>query len=112
MEIYNLFKNIEDIESFEVVPGIVGKIIHTDKMSMSFFEIAKGAALPEHHHFHEQTSYIQEGKFQFTVDGETEVVSSGNYINIAADTPHSAIALTDCKVIDVFIPCREDYKKK
>ncbi len=107
---YNLFKNIEDIQAYEVVPGIVGRIIHTDKMSLSFFEISKGAVLPEHHHFHEQTSYIQEGKFQFTVDGKTSVIGAGDYICIGGDVPHSAVALTDCKIIDVFVPCREDYK--
>lgn len=108
---YNKFEALENIEPFEVAPGIVGRIIHTDKMSMSFFEIAKGAVLPQHHHIHEQTSYIQEGDFEFTVNGETKVVSAGNYINIEANTPHSALALTDCKVIDVFVPCREDYKQ-
>ena len=107
---YDIFKTLGDIQPFEVAPGIVGRIIHTDKISMSFFEIAKGAVLPEHHHFHEQTSFIQEGEFQFTIDGETKVVTAGNYINISGDTPHSAIALTDCKIIDVFVPCREDYK--
>ena len=109
---YNIFKNIADIKDFEVIDGIVGKIIHTDKMSMSFFNISKGAVLPEHHHIHEQTSFIQEGEFQFTVNGETKIVTAGNYINIGADVPHSAVALTDCKVIDVFVPCREDYKSK
>ena len=107
---YDIFKTLGDIKPFEVAPGIVGRIIHTDKISMSFFEIAKGAVLPEHHHFHEQTSFIQEGEFQFTIDGETKVVTAGNYINTSGDTPHSAIALTDCKIIDVFVPCREDYK--
>lgn len=107
---YNIFKNIADVKAFEVVPGIVGKIIHTDAMSMSFFEISKDAVLPEHDHMHEQTSYVQEGKFEFTVDGITKIISAGDYINIAPNTPHSAKALTDCKIIDVFVPCREDYK--
>lgn len=107
---FNEFKNIEDIKSKEVAPGIVGKIIHTDQMSLSFFEISKGAILPEHQHIHEQTSYLQEGKFQFTVDGRTKVISAGDYIVIGPNVPHSAVALTDCKVIDVFVPCREDYK--
>ena len=107
---YNLFQNIEDIQEFEVAPGIVGKIIHTDAMSMSFFNITKDAVLPEHSHIHEQTSYIQAGEFQFTVDGITKIVSAGDYIKIASNTLHSAKALTDCKIIDVFVPCREDYK--
>ncbi|WP_235298130.1 cupin domain-containing protein [Portibacter marinus] len=105
---YNTFQNIEELEEFEVVPGIVGRMIHTDKMTMSFFKIAKGAVLPEHQHFHEQTSCIQSGDFQFTVDGKTKIVSAGDHIVIAPHTPHSA--LTDCTIIDVFVPSREDYK--
>ena len=107
---YNQFLNIANIKTKEVAPGFVGRIIHTDKMSMSFFEIKQGSILPEHAHFHEQTSYVQEGEFKFTINGETKVVTAGDFIKIAGDTPHSAIALTDCKIIDVFDPCREDYK--
>ena len=107
---YNIFQNINDINEFEVAPGITGKMIHTDKMTLATFDISKGAKLPEHQHIHEQTSCIQSGQFQFTVNGETKVVSAGDYIVIAPNTPHSAVALTDCKVIDVFVPCREDYK--
>jgi hypothetical protein len=32
------------------------------------------------------------------------------YHIIPSDTPHSAVALTDCKVIDTFSPTRDDYK--
>lgn len=110
MKPYNTFQNITDIKPFEVAPGIVGRIIHSDSMSMSFFDIDKGATLPEHRHVHEQTSYVQKGQFEFTVDGITKIVSSGDYIKIAPNTLHSAKALADCKIIDVFVPCREDYK--
>ena len=109
---YNTFENLENLKIQELIPGFFGKLIHTDKMSISFFEIKAGSKLPEHKHFHEQTSIVQEGDFEFTIDGNTKVVGPGDYIRIAPNTPHSAIAITDCKIIDVFVPAREDYKIK
>ena len=37
-------------------------------------------------------------------------LTDGMYHVINANVPHSAIAITDCKVIDAFSPVREDYK--
>ena len=107
---YNTFKNLKDIPGKELLPGFVGRLIHTDQISISIFEIKAGSVLPEHKHFHEQTSIVQEGEFEFTIDGKTKVVNKGDYICIAPDTPHSAKAITDCVIMDIFSPVREDYK--
>ncbi len=102
--------NISKIPQRQLVKGINGRYIHTKNNTFGFIEIEKGAVLPEHTHFHEQTSQIIEGKLKMTIGGETKILESGMFTIIPSNIPHSAIALTDCKVTDTFCPVREDYK--
>jgi quercetin dioxygenase-like cupin family protein len=63
-----------------------------------------------HQHIHEQITYIIEGQLDMVIDNVPCSLTPGMYHVIPSGTPHSAIAKTDCKVIDVFGPVREDYK--
>jgi quercetin dioxygenase-like cupin family protein len=101
---------IKNIKSKEVVPGITGYYAHGSKMTFGFVEIIKGSILPGHHHVHEQITYIIEGQLNMVIDGESCPLTAGMYHVIPSNTPHSAVAITDCKVIDAFSPVREDYK--
>ena len=38
----------------EVIPGFVGRFLHSDSMTFALWEIAAGSTLPEHAHLHEQ----------------------------------------------------------
>ena len=44
------------------------------------------------------------------IGGVSYSLTDGMYHVIPSDVPHYAVAITDCKVIDVFGPVREDYK--
>src|SRR5215831_10761689 len=103
-------KNIKSIPSKEIVPGITGYYAHGDKHTFGYVEIKKGSILPEHHHVHEQITYIIEGQLNMVIGGKPSPLTNGMYQIIPSNTPHSAIAITDCKVIDTFSPVREDYK--
>ncbi|MFI5187436.1 MAG: cupin domain-containing protein [Chitinophagales bacterium] len=103
-------KVIKNIPPKEVVPGITGYYAHGDKQSFGYVEIKKGSVLPEHHHVHEQITYIIEGQLNMVIGGEPCPLTSGMYHVIPSNIPHSAIAITDCKVIDTFSPVRDDYK--
>jgi quercetin dioxygenase-like cupin family protein len=101
---------IKNIPSKEIVPGITGYYAHGDKHTFGFVEIKKGSVVPEHHHIHEQITYVIEGQLNMTIGGEFCPLTEGMYHIIPSNTPHSAVAITDCKVIDTFSPVREDYK--
>ena len=103
-------KLIKEIKPKEVVPGITGYYAHGDKQTFGYVEIKKGAVLQEHHHVHEQITYIIEGQLDMVINGEACPLTTGMYHIIASNVPHSAVAITDCKVIDAFSPVREDYK--
>ena len=104
-----VFKNLDDIEQNELIPGYRVKFIHSENMTIAYWNIKKDALLPEHKHPHEQVANITEGKFELTVDGETQIVEAGDVVVIPSNTKHSGKAITNCKIIDIFYPVREDY---
>ena len=66
--------------------------------------------MPLHHHMHEQITHILEGELKMQIGGEEFLLNGGSVYVIPSNTPHSAIAKTDCKVIDAFSPVRDDYR--
>ena len=101
---------ISELAKKQLFPGIQGKFFHTENNTIAFVDLDKDAILPEHAHFHEQTTEVIEGQLEFTVNGKTEVLVAGNIKHIPSNIKHSAKALTNCKVKDIFYPVREDYK--
>lgn len=102
--------HLNDIRAKELIPGFFGKFLHGQKHTLAFWEIKKGSVLPEHHHIHEQITHIIEGELEMTIGGETFIFTAGTVQIIPSNTPHSAIALQNCKVIDSFSPARDDYR--
>jgi len=101
---------LAEIEFKEIMPGYNGKLIHAQNMSLAFWEVEKGAKVPEHAHINEQVMQVLEGKFEFTLDGNTNTYEPGDLVIIPPNVPHSGRALTTCKLMDVFSPTREEYR--
>jgi len=102
--------SIKDITPRELVKGFTGRYIHGKSLTLGYVEIKAGNKLPEHHHVHEQITFIIEGQLDMMIGGKSCSLTAGMYYVIPSNVPHSAIAKTDCKAIDVFNPVREDYK--
>ena len=102
--------NLSNIPSKEIMPGYHGKLVHSENMSIAFWEVEKDAEVPEHSHMNEQIMHVIEGTFEFTLDGVTDVYIPGDSVIIAPNVPHSGKALTPCELMDVFSPTREEYK--
>jgi quercetin dioxygenase-like cupin family protein len=94
----------------ELFPGFTARLVHTPLVTQSFVEATAGFAFPEHQHPHEQTVVVLEGELELVVDGETHRLTPGTAFAIAGGTPHSGRAVTDCRVLDVFSPPRDDLK--
>ena len=105
------FHNFNDIEAKEVAPGFFSKLIHTKNNTLNFLEVKKGNSIQRHRHVHQQCSFGIEGKFELVVDGVPQVLENGVFAIIPSNVWHSGTALTDCKLIDVFSPVREDYRE-
>lgn len=102
---------LDEIELRNLLPGFRGRFIHTDRMTLAYFDIDEGAVLPEHSHPHEQVSTILEGTFELKLGDETIIQEPGKVTVIPPDVTHSGKALSFCRVMDVFCPVREDYRK-
>lgn len=102
--------DLSDIKKTELIPGFNVRFVHSEKATLAFWDIRAGSILPEHSHFHEQIAQLIEGSFELTIDGITTALKPGMLAVIPPNAVHSGIALTDCKMVDVFSPVREDYK--
>ncbi|MEJ7736727.1 MAG: cupin domain-containing protein [Chitinophagaceae bacterium] len=102
--------HLDDIVSKEVLPGFFGKFLHGEKHTLAIWDIKKGSVLPEHVHEHEQITHVLEGELEMIIGGEKYVFTAGMSHIIVSNTPHSAIARHDSKVVDSFSPARDDYR--
>ena len=94
----------------EVVPGFIGKFLHTGRMTVSMWKVTSGSRLPTHSHPHEQVTIVVKGRLEMSLAGSVKVLEPGIVASIPPDAEHSGRALSDCDIIDVFSPVREDYR--
>jgi quercetin dioxygenase-like cupin family protein len=94
----------------EIFPGFRARIVHSDRTSQSWVEIDAGARFAEHHHPHEQIVNVLEGELELVVEGATYRLVPGQVFVIPPNASHHGQAITNCRVLDVFAPVREDYR--
>ncbi len=102
--------NIKNLKQREIIPGFNGKFVNGENITWAFWDIKKDSSIPDHFHIHEQIMHVISGDFEFTINGLTSVFSEGDTIVIPSNIPHRGKALTNCKIMDVFSPKREEYK--
>ncbi len=100
----------EGMEWEELGGGVSRKFLGYDnQIMMVLVKFEKDAVGTPHSHFHTQATYCVEGKFEFEIDGEKQVVSAGDGVYIEPNLVHSAVCLEPGKLIDTFSPVREDF---
>ena len=104
------FIDLNKIEGKEVVPGFTGKFIHSEYMSIAFWTIKAGHSLPEHKHVHEQIANVIAGEIELVMEGKSHILTKDTCLIIPSNVPHSGKAITDCYIVDVFYPVREDLR--
>ncbi|HEY0263058.1 MAG TPA: cupin domain-containing protein [Granulicella sp.] len=106
MDLYNW----EQVPKEDLFPGFVRQVIHTPSMTLLRGVFKAGVSSPLHHHVHEQVTMIVQGKMRFFLDGEPVELQPGEVLRIPSDVPHSAEALEDSVLMDVFTPARTDWQ--
>ena len=104
------FIQVNGLNSKEIIPGYTARAVHTGTLTFLYWSVTKGAVMPVHTHHHEQVANVLSGEFELTVDGETRILIPGVVAVIPPDTEHGGRAISDCELLDVFNPEREDYK--
>ncbi len=100
---------LKDLSELDLAEGIRARVVNTGNVSVAHVNLSAGADLPQHAHHPEQVVNVVDGELELTVDGETTVLTRGLAMVLPPMVPHSGKALTDCYVIDVFHPVREDF---
>ena len=103
------FVNFNLIKKLKIFEGITGSFAHSKQSTFGYVTLEKGVRAPEHNHIHEQWTHVISGELEFTIGGETSVLTPGMSAFISSNVPHSAYAITECKVMDCFTPVREDF---
>lgn len=91
-------------------PGARRRILATGaELMMVEFHFDKDGVGELHSHPHVQTTYIQSGKFRFTVAGVEHLLEPGDALFIPSGAEHSCVALEEGTLIDAFTPVRQDF---
>lgn len=104
------FIDKNNLKKHEMIAGFTAQFIHSENMTISYWDVKKGSKLPEHDHPQEQISQVFEGEFVLIIDEERKIMTPGKVAIIPSGCAHSGEAITDCKIMDTFSPPRDDYK--
>lgn len=99
-----------DVEIEQVAPGMTRQIMGYDTHLMVvkvFFE--KDAIGYKHAHFHQQVSYVVQGKFEVEIAGNKQILTAGDAFVVPSYLEHGAVCLEKGILIDTFSPMRADF---
>ena len=99
----------ETVKKEVMNPKLWRQVISGEKAMVAQVFLAKGCAVPTHHHESEQISCIFEGALKFGMEGKEIIVRKGEVLLIPSNVPHSAEALEDSLGLDIFSPIRIDW---
>lgn len=106
MESYNW----DQVAKEQLTPDIARQVIHTPSMTLLRINFKGGAITEPHSHVHEQVSMLMSGKVRFELDGKAIELQAGDVLRIPSNALHSATALEDATLLDVFTPARTDWQ--
>jgi quercetin dioxygenase-like cupin family protein len=91
-------------------PGVTRQVLtdHPDLMVVAF-RFATGSEGALHSHPHVQATYVQSGRFAFTIAGTDSEVGPGDSFVIPSNAVHGCRCLESGVLIDSFTPRRDDF---
>lgn len=96
----------------ELGAGISRQFVgYNSQIMMVIVKFEKEAVGALHQHFHSQITYVAEGTFEVTVDGETKVLRKGDGFFAQPNVFHGVKCLEAGQLIDAFAPFRKDFLK-
>lgn len=111
-EVVNTFINDDYIAWEQVGAGVKRKIMSYDERLM-LVKVAfeAGGIGSVHQHYHTQITHVESGVFEVEIDGEKQILKTGDGFYIPPNVLHGAVCIEAGVLIDVFSPMREDFMK-
>ncbi|WP_346900684.1 cupin domain-containing protein [uncultured Roseibium sp.] len=101
------------LKTYPQVPadrGVTRQVLsESPELMVVSFRFAQGAEGKLHNHPHVQSTYVQSGRFAFTVAGEDIEVGPGDSFVIPSNAKHGCRCLEPGTLIDTFTPRRDDF---
>jgi len=104
------FIDLDQIIAIDPMPGFKGRSVHSESMTVVNWQIKAGSTAAAHAHPHEQINFVLEGQFELTIGDESKILEPGTTAIVPSNAVHSGIALSDCVLIAIFHPVREDFR--
>ena len=82
---------------------------HPDLMVVAFSFAAAGAIGALHDHPHIQSTYVESGRFRFTLGDQEKDFGPGDSFVIPSGQTHGCVCLQPGKLVDSFTPRRDDF---
>ncbi len=101
---------LNELPELKISEGILARAVTAQNVTVLHVKLTAGALLPEHTHENEQVVNIIDGELELTVDGQSYSLVPGKVMVLAPNPAHSGRAVTDCRVVDVFHPVRQDFR--
>lgn len=102
--------DLNQLSAIEPMPGFKGRSVHSEKMTVVNWRVKAGSRADAHAHHHEQINFVLEGQFELTIGDDSKILEPGITAIVPSDVLHSGVALTDCVLIAIFHPVREDFR--
>ena len=107
----NFFKE-ETTPWEEAGEGITRQFVgFNTQLMMVKVKLEKGAVGYVHDHFHRQVTYIASGEFEINIEGEPQILRTGDGFFVQPNQKHGARCIEAGILIDVFSPVMEDFLK-
>lgn len=92
-------------------PGVTRQVLadHEALMVVAFRFANQGAEGKLHNHPHVQSTFVESGRFRFSVDGRETEVGPGDSFVIPSNVMHGCVCLEPGTLIDSFTPRRDDF---
>ena len=106
----DIFLFSKNIETETVGQGITHQILgYNDNVMLVNVMFENGSIGDVHSHPHVQSSYIESGKFEVTIDGKSQILEKGDGFFIPENKVHGVVCLEQGSILDCFAPVREDF---
>jgi unsaturated pyranuronate lyase len=101
---------VQTFEEIDAGYGVRRRVLcHNEALMVVAFSFEEGGKGLPHNHPHTQSTYVESGRFTFTVDAISFDVAAGDCFVIPANAVHGCACREAGRLVDTFAPRRDDF---